>query len=160
MTRILWTYFLLVLWHPVHLTVTNVEYFTKKKYFIVQVRFFRDDLEKAIFLDTHVKPDFTKEDKQNEKLLMAYIKKYFLLKINGQDLRPQYQLMGYRLEDITLWARFKVKYRNPEIKKVDIMNKLMLNLYPDQQNLLIFVYKNSQRGLTFRRKHTEQVLSF
>ncbi len=150
----------LLLCHPVHLTVTNVEYFAKKKYFIIQIRFFRDDLEKAISLDTGVKPDFRHGGRQEQELLLSFIKKYLTINIDGHKLDADYQLEDYHLEDITLWARVKVKYREGRIGNVRIVNRLMLNLYPDQQNLLIFVYNNRQKGLTFNRKHTQQALRF
>ncbi len=146
--------------HPIHLTVTNVEYFQNKKNFVIQVRFFKDDLQKAIYLDTGTKPDFRQDNKQNNKLLLNYIKKYLVVKIDGYNLTQQFELENFTLQDITLWARIKVKYKHPEIRKVEITDKLMFNLYPDQQNLLIFVYKNHQKGLTFRRKHPYQVLTY
>ncbi len=144
--------------HPVHLTVTNIEYFSDKKVFVVQVRFFRDDLEKAIDLDTGIKPDFRKTEKQNNQLLLEYIRKHLQIIINGDNITGEYTLEGYDLKDITLWARVRFKYKKP-VKQVKIVNTLMLRLYPDNRNLLIFTFGSKEQGIQFNRKHTVEILN-
>ena len=144
--------------HPVHLTVTNVEFFSDKKVFVVQVRFFRDDLAKAIDLDTGIKPDFKQNTRENRKLLLDYLRRHLVIYVNGKDIVQSYALQGYELKDITLWARIRFRYKQ-QIKTVKIVNTLMLRLYPDQRNLLIFTYKGKQQGIQFNRRHTVEILN-
>jgi len=156
-------YILLVnflLLHPVHLTVTNIEFLPQKKYFIIQVRFFVDDLQGAILRETGQKIVFKNtKNKQDKELLNRYIRNNLKIVVDGYDLSKNYIIDKYVLEDITLWLYMHAKYKNTHFKSVKIINSLITNLYPDQQNLLIFVYKNQEKGLTFNSKKKQILLT-
>ena len=65
--------------------------------------------------------------------------------------------MNYKnseLKDITLWLYYDIKYSGT-VKNVKIFNSLITDLYPDQNNLLIFTYKNTQKALKFSKKNTQ-----
>jgi len=157
-------YILLVnflLLHPVHLTVTNIEFLPQKKIFIIQVRFFVDDLQEAILRETGQKIVFkNNKNKQDKELLNRYIRNNLKIVVDGYDLSKNYIIDKYVLEDITLWLYMHAKYKNTHFKSVEIINSLITNLYPDQQNLLIFVYKNQEKGLTFNSKKKQILLTY
>ncbi len=138
--------------HPVHLTVTNLEYVNSQHIFVAKIRFFQDDFSKILYIKYKQKPNFKKKNKLTTQLIQKYLAANFILYINGVKLNPQkIQVKDYKLEDITLWVTVKIPYHK-QVKSIEIQDKLMMDLYLDQRNLLIFTYKNIQKAYTFTRK--------
>ncbi len=145
--------------HPIHLTVTNLEYQPKHKVFVAKIRLFKDDFGKILYLKYHNKPDFRHKNKQTLELIHRYLSKKFTLYINGVQIPPEkYQIKDYQIQDITLWVTLKIPYKQP-IRTIEIHNQLMTDLYPDQKNMLIFTYKSIQKAFTFNKKHYIEKLS-
>ena len=142
---------LMFLFHPVHLTVTNLEYVNNQHAFVAKIRFFRDDFTKILYIKFKQKPDFKKKNKPTTQLIRNYLAQNFILYINGVKLEPKkIQVKDYKIEDITLWVTVKIPYHKP-VKSIKIQDKLMMDLYMDQRNLLIFTYKNVQKAYTFTK---------
>ncbi len=146
--------------HPVHLTVTNLEYFESQGYFEAKIRFFVDDFQKILAIKYGVKPDFSVQSKQNKELIHRYLSENFLLWVNGNQVpTTKYRVKSYNLQDITLWVTVRIPYHG-KIKQLKIQNKLMTDLYSDQSNMLIFAMKNIQKAFTFTKKHNTESISF
>ncbi len=153
MTFLFLILFKLALLHPVHLTVTNLEYINNQHAFIAKIRFFKDDFTRILNIKYKQTPDFKKKNKLTTQLIKKYLATNFILYINGVKLNPdKFQVKDYKIEDITLWVTVKIPYRKP-VKSVKIQDKLMMDLYFDQRNMLIFTYKKVQTAYTFTKKH-------
>ncbi len=159
--RILAYIILMMMFHPVHLTVTNVEYDKQSKAFLIKYRFFSDDLQKIIYIKYGEKPDFTDpKNKQTKELLHNYITGRFALYVDGQQIPSRsFDIKSYQLQDITLWVNVRVPYKQ-HFQNIKVINRLMTDLYNDQSNLLIFTYNSKQFALRFSKKHTTESLTF
>ncbi len=151
--------FLTVLLHPIHLTVTNVEYLPQDKEFKVSVRFFKDDFAKAVKLSYGVMPDLDKSSSSDNALLKRYVFDNLNIVVDGKTIKPdEVRLDGKRVDGMAIWFDFSFKYRkNP--KKIVLTNKLMTNLYRDQRNLLIFTCNKTQKAFEFNTKHTKETIN-
>ena len=146
-------FFNLNLKHPIHLTVTNLEYEANHKVFVAKIRLFKDDFSKILYLKYHQRPDFVHKNKAALQLIRRYLGERFLIYINGVQVpAKKYQIKDYKIQDLTLWITLKIPYRQA-IKSVEIHNQLMTDLYPDQKNMLIFTYKSVQKAYTFNKKN-------
>lgn len=147
----------LLIFHPVHLSVTNVEYNTSKHEFLIRVRLFVDDFQKILNIKYGQKCDFRKGRSQlNDKYLKKYLSEHLDFVINGKSVNySAIHIKDYQVKDITLWVDLWFKYR-PEVKTMQIKNTLMFDLYPDQRNLLIFTYKGEQKAYQFGRANPKE----
>ena len=89
-----------------------------------------------------------------------YIADNLQISINDKQLKKnKLKLTSRRLEDIVLWLDFKIKF-NKKIKKVEIANTILTQLYADQKNLLIFTYKENQTAIEFNILKTKETITY
>ena len=148
--------------HPIHLTVTNIEYNPKTKNLDISIRLFINDFEKILYIQNGVQTNICSENENHnaDKLINNYITNHLRIEINNETISSKkFILKKKKKEDITLWLYYSIKYKK-SIKSVKIENSLMDDLYKDQKNLLIFTYKNQQKPMKFDVKHTSEKISF
>ncbi len=147
--------------HPVHLSVTNVEYFNKGKYFEISVRLFLNDLEKNLDANNNIILNIGKnnEDKNANIYITNYVANNLIFTLNGEKIPlNKYNLTKKKIEDLTIWLTFKIRYK-PIFNNVKITNTLMFDLYPDQKNMLIFTINNNQMAFDFNKNKTKTEFS-
>jgi len=154
--------FLLSVFHPVHVSVTNIEYSAKEQKFDISLRLFLDDFEHIITQKYGVALNIGKENelKNSNEYINKYINDNFSVKFNGKNINDKKLILKKKkIEDVTVWLYYEIKYK-PVLKNVEIKNSLMTDLYRDQKNLLIFTYKKKQKALTFNKKNMILDFSF
>lgn len=140
-----------IILHPVHLSVTNVEYRPKKRNMVISVRLFADDFERIIDRRYNISSNLNKEDELNniEKYITDYVYENLQFKINGVQInKKNLKLKSRKTKDISIWLTYNLK-NNLIIKECEIINTLMFDLYPDQKNILIFSSSDKQQALEF-----------
>ena len=153
--------FLLLGYHPVHLSVTNIEYNQQKKKFEVSVRVFIDDFQKIINYKNNITLNLYKSNELPDanRYINQYVYNHLQLKVNG-ELIPQkkYILTKRKKEDVTLWLYYDIKYsRNP--RTIEVSDNLMTDLYSDQKNLLILTVAGNQYPFEFNKKNYKQSIT-
>jgi len=147
-------------YHPVHLSVTNIEYNEQQKKFEVSIRVFIDDFEKIINYQNNINLKLEKEDELSNAnyYINKYITDHLKLKINGSFVpESKYKLKKREKKDITLWLYYEIKY-NKKIEEIDITNQLMTDLYKDQKNMLILTIHKKQYAMEYSlRKITNKI---
>lgn len=159
---ILITIFSVFFFHPIHLTVTNIEYINKTKSFDISIRIFADDLEKIINTQNKIELNLGKKNELNNSnfYIDKYISSHLSLNINGKNINPKkFILKKKEIKDITVWLSYNVKFTET-IKNVEIKNDLLTDLYYDQKNLLIFTFNNKETPLEFNTKTTTNFIKF
>ena len=144
--------------HPIHLSITNVDYNQSKKKFEISFKMFTDDFQQIIFQKYAVKINLKNinDDKKSCEYINKYINEHFSLIINTQNIfLEDMKFKNSEIKDDNLWLYYEIKY-NKQATNVEIRNSLMLDLYRDQKNLLIFTYKKTQKAFTFTEKNTKE----
>jgi hypothetical protein len=144
---------LLCLWsslqaHPVHVALTSIEYDGTKEMFDVSFKIFWDDLERVIATKYKVTLKLTneKENPQEKEYLDRYIRENFRLVVNdGSPAEPVYE--GKKISDKAIWLTFHIPCRE-KVKKVYIYNTVMMDMFCDQTDLLIFKYGDMEKGVS------------
>ncbi len=148
--------------HPVHVSVTNMEYITEESKFEISFRLFLDDFEEIIAQKYGVKLNIGKKSelKNSNEYINKYVYEHFSAKFNDKNINSKKIILKKKkVEDVTIWLYYEIKYK-PVLKNVEIKNSLMTDLYKDQKNLFIFTYKKKQKALTFNRKNTIMNFNF
>ncbi len=130
--------------HPVHVSLTNVEYSKDKNSFQITVKVFKDDFRKIIFKNYDVVIDVKDSLWMNQE--RETIAKYLSEHLQSDAFRKNISTLNIvkkEIDDLSAWYYLEIPAKKFK-KKFEISNSLMLDLYPDQTNLLIFSYKDEQ----------------
>lgn len=149
----------LVLLHPLHLSVTEITLDEKEKELEIMLRIFTDDLELAI--------RETKSDAQlnllnpvtttTDKLAWEYIQPRFKLLADGKAQAVKY--LGHETDEDVLIFYIQVR----PVKKfttIEITNSILTELYEDQANLVNITVKDETKSLRLMRNNPSGKLSF
>jgi hypothetical protein len=142
--------------HPVHVSVSNLEFTEKDP--VVAIKLFKDDLQLAIYHNyaVEIPLDEIGNDSHND-IILKYLSDKFIIKLNkNKKLRLEYE--NSEVNDEAIWLYFKAE-KLPDLNKVTILNSIFLDIYYDQTNLLIMNYSGKQKGYKFDLKVTEMEIS-
>lgn len=146
--------------HPLHISLTNIEYNKKLNTFDVTFKLFADDFENIIFKKYDVSLNLGKTDERED--LMDYVERYirlhFQMTFNGEDNKAlKMKYLRREMSENAIWFYFSVKAER-QLSSVRIVNSLMYDLFEDQKNLVIFTYGDIQKGYDLCYKDDEIVV--
>lgn len=142
--------------HPVHVTITNLDYYPKEHKITLSFKVFESDFQ---LLFTHLfeqKIDF--DDPENIIVNLHKINEYFWETFKIEN-NPNHSLLfqNIKKEDDSIWFYYEALV-DKEIKSFEISNTIFLDLYFDQKNMLIFNYNQNQKGYLFNLNQTKQII--
>ena len=142
--------------HPLHLSITNIVYENGK--LNIQMKSFRDDWEVGYF-HYHGKPvDFTDPEQRKIPWFSEYLFSKFRITDGKEKPFLQLELDSVFVEEDAMTIEMHAKVpSNPN--SLYIYNALLTDIYPDQSNLVIFVFEKKQTGIKFdMKKHNAEVI--
>lgn len=142
--------------HDVHSSMIKFEYFSHTKSINVVVNVFTDDMEKmlSVFHKTEIKAD----DAKLNDYMQKYLLQNFVIKMD--NARPAKLLFrGVMQQDIISSFEFQI-VNVPAWKKIEIANKVALEIYDDQSNLVQLIVDDNKKILEFDSKKTNQTILF
>ncbi len=145
--------------HKFYVGVFQVDYSANKKSFQITSRIFIDDLEIALekkfgkktYLSTN------KEIKEANALIATYFKEK--LKISVNDKSQEMVFLTKEIEDDVIICYHKIPFTE-NIKSISISNKILIEQFLDQQNLLHTNINSNKLSFLFTNKNTEETISF
>ena len=141
--------FFLLIFHPVHVSVTSMEYNKGEKVFLVSFKVFTDDFETIVERKYCVSLNLGKEDelKNAKKYFSRYFGESFSFMVNGEELKEPV-FLEKKMDDIAVWLYYKYPISG-NVEEVEIKNVIMLDIFSDQSNMLIFKYNDFEKGFIF-----------
>lgn len=133
--------------HPVHVSFTNLEYTETDKQLILSSRIFIDDLEKSVISMFNVDLNLgeTNQHPQAEKFLTLWYASQFDIEINNKHFNPSdYKLTQHQFDKPAIVLTFTLNSDAP--KSINIRNKILIDTYADQSNLMIVTLGNNQQS--------------
>ncbi len=141
--------------HPVHVTLTSIDYMPEKDSFKVFVRMYFDDF----MLDCKLngaeiqKNDFSDKNSASRDIMEKYLKDKVLLKVNDRQIAGKLQDMIMSDNEISM----NMVYGNgKKPKTVTVKNLIMTDLYKDQSNMIIVKVNDFEEGVKLTSDLTEQ----
>jgi hypothetical protein len=142
--------------HPLHLSITNITYENGK--LNIRMKSFRDDWETGYF-HYHSKPiDFNDPVQREIPWFSEYLHKKFRITAakEMQDLSLKIDSIYVEEEAMTIEMHAVVPSKPNSLY---IYNALLTDIYPDQTNLVIFIYEKKETGIKFDvKKHDAEVI--
>lgn len=149
----------LILLHPLHISVTEITLDEKEKELEIMLRIFTDDLELAI---RNAKNDtelnlLNPSNTTTDKLAWEYLQPRFKLVADGKVQPVKY--LGHEADEDVLVFYIQVQ----PVKKftaIGITNSIITEMYEDQANLINMTVGDETRSLRLMRDNPSGKLSF
>ena len=148
--------------HPLHFSVTNIEYNKDKKSFDISLKIFTNDLENVINKKYGEKLNLAKDDKNknSDKLIKKYISNHFSIIIDGKKMnKKKFIFKDIKYNENSTWIYYEYK-KVKKIKTVSIYNSILMDIFNDQTSLIIFKYLDHQEGFQLQNKNDKAVVNY
>ena len=137
--------------HPIHVSVTEVDYSKDEKSLQVAHKVFIDDFEKRLeeLYQVELEIGLAKEHSNCNQFIMKYLNDHFEMMVNGKQLKGNW--VGKEIEGPAIWVYMEY----PDIKKVKsikVENRILLETFNDQKNLVHFNYNGDEKSLILQEK--------
>lgn len=153
-------YSLFFLLHPIHLSVTEIQYSEKDKALQITTRIFIDDLELSLRNKLN-QPDLDILLPQTgltlDQMTADYLKEHLKVKLEG---KPQIiKLLGHEIEDVAVI--FYIEIENvKKIKVMEVHNDVIMETHEDQSNIIHVTYKGPIKSVRLLRDKPSEVFKF
>lgn len=153
--------FILGVWvHPLHVSVTEIEYDEKESELEIMMRIFTDDLENAIRLQQKINDlDILNPPKgmTTDRLVGSYILNHFTVALDGKKQAIRY--LGQEHEGEAFVCYLLVDNVR-KWDKIEVMNDVLCELFEDQSNLIHVTIGETVKSLRLVKDKTTSSLSF
>lgn len=121
--------------HPFYLSVCDLKYNSTSKKLEGTVKVFCNDLEEALKRLEQKPVDLIHSNNKSEtlKLLNTYLKNR--LKLEEKDKLIPYELLGYEIEEESLWMYIESQTCSPP-KSLNIENSILYDFLKEQMNII------------------------
>ena len=141
--------------HPVHVTMTSIDYIPENNSLKVFVKMYLDDFLLGLN-DKGGKreEDFFKESSpESIAAVETYLGRMLIIMVNKKILSGKL----YDLEIVENEVKLKIEYKiNKKPEVITVKNMIMTRLYKDQSNLLIVKVNKFEEGIKLTSEFTEK----
>ena len=144
--------------HPVHVSVTNLDLDPVRGKVELSVKIFADDFQDLILHKYGVQLNIIEQVDPGDKIATVneYMQEALQLVFNGNET-ADLQFVDAKLNEEAIWLFYRYEHHG-KIRKVDIVNRVMLEKFNNQTNLMIVTFNEKQNGYRLDNKTTD--LSF
>ncbi len=159
---ILLSFFLLTgfSYHKFYVSISELNHNTETAALEFSMKIFTDDLEAALEADTSKKlwiGDPEREVAATDSLLAIYFDKKLTININGEQREAVF--LGKELEADVIWCYLEIQ-DVPAVKSVSIDNRILMELFDEQKNLVHIYANGKEKSLFLRRGKTVGEVSY
>jgi hypothetical protein len=139
---------ILILLHPVHVSLTGIEYDSMNRVYSVFVKVWSDDLDADIKLGSTAGDQLTGDERE---IYYKYLTDRILIIEDGKQLK----MTLLKSETDGVEHRFNLEAGGSRaVKNVTVINRIMTRLYEDQANMLLFSFNGIEDGYRFTTADT------
>ncbi len=151
--------YILVAWHPLHVSVTEIAYDEKERELEIIMRIFTDDLETAIRARNN-QPDLdllNPATSTTNNLVKEYVLERFSVTLDGK--RQALNFLGTQPEGDALLCFIQVRSVK-KWKTIEVVNSVITETYDDQSNLVHVTVGSAVRSLRLMRNNPSGKIGF
>lgn len=137
---------LVSLYHPFHLSVTNIYHKPKEKVVQVEQRIFLDDFEEALRDFTEDENFYIKDvnDPQVKELLESYLNEHFYIELKGKKVDLQFLGSEIVKKENVMWCYFEAE-KVKKFESFQVFNSLLVEKFSDQENIIHYTYPDGKK---------------
>ena len=150
--------------HPVHVSVTTIEVIPDSSQVVVQVKLFTDDFQRLInsLNATELNLGTKEENPEANKLMVNYLAEHLFIDLNDKPVPLSFA--DRKMNEESIWVIMKAHIEKPKrgkfvLRSAKVENSILLDLYDDQSNLVIFSQGNgTEKGYMMNIANLRQVI--
>jgi len=146
--------------HPVHISVTEINYNEKSKSLQMTTRIFADELELGVRAQRKEAELDLLEPKNGvatKQLVQNYLEAHIKIKIDGKPVKMTF--LGYEKEDVSIISYIEIE-NVKKLKTIEVFNDLVTEIHDDQSNLVHVTYKSPIKSARLTRDNVSEVFKF
>ncbi|MEM0518516.1 MULTISPECIES: DUF6702 family protein [Aequorivita] len=145
--------------HKFYVSITKIEYVKEKNSLQIIAKIFTDDIEDALQqrYDSSLSLDTEKETPTTNEVLQNYLLEKIHIKVNGSAVKLNY--LGKEYDTDMLVAYLEVVDLK-ELKTIEIENKVLLEMFSEQQNIIHLKTPTTRRSLILDNDEPRGKLKF
>ncbi len=146
--------------HPIHISVTEINYNEKSKSLQITSRIFIDELELGVRAQRKESELDILEPKNGlvtKELIKNYFTAHLKIKIDGKPVKLNF--LGYEKEDISFVSYIEIE-NVKKLKTIEVFNDMITEIHEDQSNLVHITYKSPVKSTRLTRENTSEVFTF
>ncbi|MDH4058265.1 MAG: hypothetical protein OEU76_05845 [Cyclobacteriaceae bacterium] len=153
-------YSILFLLHPIHISVSEINYSEKDKALQITSRIFIDDLELSVRAQRK-EPELDLIEPQNglttEKMVSDYVLKHFSVKLDGKLQKMNF--LGMEREDPALICYIEIE-NVKKFKTIEVRNDIIMEIHDDQSSIVHVTYKGPIKSMRLTRENGVGTITF
>jgi hypothetical protein len=141
--------------HPVHVTLTSIDYVPDNDSFKVFVRMYFDDFLRDYRLSVGEiqEKGFSGENSSSKEEMQKYLSQKVVLTVNSKELSAKLQDLNLVDNEVSMNLVYRM---NKKPRTLTVKNLIMTTLYTDQSNMLIVRVNNFEEGVKLTSDVYEQ----
>jgi hypothetical protein len=141
--------------HPVHVTLTSIDYVPEIDSFKVFVRFYCDDFLRDYKISGYEiqDNDFSSVDNSSINKMQKYLDEKIIIKVNEKQLSGKLLKMSLSDNELSMNLEYGASKRP---RTVSIKNLIMTKLYGDMSNMILVKVNDFEEGVKLTSDITEQ----
>jgi len=133
--------------HPFHVSVVEINHNATEKTLEISCKIFTDDFEKVLVQNYKTKVDLTNPPSADRKEMDSLVKKYIFshlaVSVDGKPGALSY--LGFEKDAEAVYSYVQVDNVG-SVKKVELINKLMHDMFTDQVNIIHVIVKGERKS--------------
>ncbi len=146
--------------HPIHISVTEINFSEKDKALQVTSRIFIDDLELAIRAQRN-EPELDLIEPKNglntENMVKEYVTRHVFVKLDGKLQKLNF--LGMEREDPALICYIEIE-NVKKLKTIEVRNDIIMEIHDDQSSIVHVTYKGPVKSMRLMRATPVGTITF
>ena len=145
--------------HPIYVSVVEIEHNAKAKTLEVSCKLFTDDFEKALRATYKTSVDLInpKDKPAMDKLVNDYVQKHFKITVNNKPVVLTY--VGYEREEEGIYSYYEAA-NIPGVKDIVVVNNLLYEYKPEQMGLIHITVNGNRKSTKLNNPNDKAVVNF
>ena len=145
--------------HPIFVSVTEIEHNAKEKTLEVSCKIFTDDFEKTLrkAYNTHVDLLLAKHKPAMDKLVNDYVQKHLKIMVDGKQIVLKY--MGYEQIEEGIYSYYQADNISG-VKKITVTDNILYEYKDEQINLLHITVNGNRKSTKLNNPDDKVVMEF
>jgi len=146
--------------HPIHISVSEINYSEKDKALQITSRIFIDDLELSIRAERKedeldlIEP---KNGLTTETMVSDYVLKHMAVKLDGKIQKLKF--LGMELEEPALICYIEIE-NVKKFKTIEVRNDIIMETHDDQSSIVHVTYKGPVKSMRLQRNNPIGTITF
>jgi hypothetical protein len=145
--------------HPFHVSVVEINHNATDKTLEISCKIFTDDFEKVLAQNYKTKVDLINppDRKAMDSVVKKYIFSHLSIAVDGRTVTLSY--LGFEKDNEAVYSYVQVD-NVPSVKKIELTNKLMQDMFTDQVNIMHVIVNGNRKSTKLDYPNTVASISF